>query len=578
MSERAVAERSGSGRLAITREEFRRLPREHKEAWLTAMRRDLLPARSGGSVECARYQQDPVAYAHDVLGLTLTPDQEEMALSVRDHRRTAVKASHAIGKTVLAAAMANWWWDCWEEHIVYITAPSWPQCLGLTFKAVKHQRMGRALPGEILDSGMVRDANRLRAGRHYIRALNAQKQEGFQGEHAAPILIILEEAVGVPPYIWRAVDGLLTEESARVLAIFNPTDEATPAGEMCRSPFVNVLTASGLDHPNILAQLEGEEPPYPGAVELRWVFEMLSRECEVVDTLSEGAFEWWGLSDIETLLTRSRNTLDPGAGRAFYRPNAVFQGQVLGVFPTQADEQVIPRGWLEALPAQEPGDAKPEIGCDVARFGADRSVIVTRRGPVVLAVRALRQMDNLFVTQALREAAQRAARECGGDPKDVPIRIDVTGGLGTGPYDLLRAEKYRVVPVNASNRARDTEQYHNQRSELWFTMRERVREHRLDLSRLDRRLREDLIRELCTPKYKPDSSGRKVVEAKESIKSRLGFSPDLADALNLAFAESGAWWQDKELNQYLLSRGPEAKSEPRKQAIEGNLAAWMKGS
>ncbi|MGH9761389.1 MAG: hypothetical protein ACREDR_20405, partial [Blastocatellia bacterium] len=124
-------------------------------------------------------------------------------MSVRDNRYTAVKASHAIGKTFSAGVAANWWYDCWSEHIVYITAPTWSQALGLTFKEIKMFRRGLRLPGVILETGLVRDRNKSREGRHFIRALNAESGEGFQGEHSAPILIILEEAVGVPMYIWE---------------------------------------------------------------------------------------------------------------------------------------------------------------------------------------------------------------------------------------------------------------------------------------------------------------------------------------------------------------------------------------
>src|SRR5262249_26226374 len=153
-------------------------------------------------------------------------------------------------------------------------------------------RRQRNLPGEILDTGLVRDPDRLRAGAHFIRALNAEKGEGFQGEHSAPILVILEEAVGVPAYIWEAADGLLTHPDCRLLAIANPTDEGTNFGQACSDPLHSVLTASALAHPNILAELRGEDPPYPKAVRLLWVREMLQKNCERVLSLEGDAFEF----------------------------------------------------------------------------------------------------------------------------------------------------------------------------------------------------------------------------------------------------------------------------------------------
>ena len=78
---------------------------------------------------------------------------------------------------------------------------------------------------------------------------------------------------------------------------------------------------------------------------LTWITEKLQKECERSPTLEGDCFEF-----------------PPGSGQCWL-PNAVFQGRVLGEFPSQADEQVIPRGWLTNLPRLVPGPL-PAIGCD----------------------------------------------------------------------------------------------------------------------------------------------------------------------------------------------------------------------
>jgi hypothetical protein len=500
-----------------------------------------------------------------------------------ENRRTIAKASHAVGKTWTAAVAANWFFDCWDEHIVYITAPTWQQCLGLTFKQIKRFRLNLGLDGEILDSGLIRDADRRRAGAHFIKALNAGTGEGFQGEHSSEILIIMEEAVGVPNHIWSATDGLMTAAGCRTLCIANPTDEATVFGEACANGLYNVLTISALDHPNIHAELQAQPQPFPGAVNLLWLREMLQKECELADNPEGESFPFYSLDTLDLAL--SGVPVPDDAVRVYYRPTASFQGRVLGQFPTQADEQVIPRGWLDLLPELAP-EKTPEIGCDVARYGSDRTTIATRCGPKVLSLQALRQLDNAQVTSALREAAAQAARWYNEtfpdaepiDAKQVTIRIDVTGGLGTGPFDTLKREGYRVVPCNAGAKPADKEQFINRRSEMWWVMRDRVREKRVDLSALPQEIRDSLKRELSTPKYKVDGAGRKVVEPKSDIKERLGASPDLADALNLAYTDMGKWWEDRELMSWLRDRGSEpdeAKTESTKAA---GLKALMAGS
>jgi hypothetical protein len=327
----------------------------------------------------SKYQRDPHGYARDVLKVTLTDEQADILTSVRDNRYTLAKASHSVGKSFLAAIAASWFYDCWREHIVYITAPTWQQALGRVFKELKTLRQINHLPGDILHgAGIVRDPDKILEAAHYIRALNAEKGEGFQGEHSAPILIIVEEGVGVPRYIWEAIKGLMTSIDCRVLVIGNPTDKSGDFGLAAENPLYNVLSISGLGHPNIAAELQCQPQPFPKAIGLIYVAEMLEANCTVVETLSEDAFEWHTLERVKGALAGT-----PINGETcYYMPDAIFQGRVLGVFPTQADQQVIPEGWLKALTVLAL-DARywPEIGCDVARFGSDRTTIFVRRGP-----------------------------------------------------------------------------------------------------------------------------------------------------------------------------------------------------
>lgn len=479
-----------------------------------------------------KYQGKPVEYARDVLRATLTREQEAMLASVVASRRTAAKASHAVGKTFGAAIAACYWFDCFERHIVYVTAPTWSQALGLTFKQVRMLRRAARLPGEILDTGLVRDDDRLRRDSHFIKALNAESGEGFQGEHSAPVLVIIEEAVGVPRYIWDATEGLMTHPDCRVFAVANPTDDANPFGEACDSPLYEVHTVRALDHPNVAAELKCQPPPYPEAVRLLWLYEMLTKEAEVVQEPSGDAFRFYAPEVIKSAL--DGRPVTRRSREVWYLPTPYFQGRVLGEFPTQAESQVVPRAWLSDQPALQPA-GECEIGCDTAHMGDDRSTVFLRRGACVLHGREQRRFDSLALVSLIKEVARLGADIASTHPKRVLVKLDITGGYGTGPYDTLKAEGYRVVGVNSSSRASNPELYRNRRSELWFDTRERARERRLDLSRLPADLRRRLVKELSAPKYRIEA-GKKIVEEKAKMKERLGYSPDLADGVNLAFA------------------------------------------
>lgn len=360
----------------------------------------------------------------------------------------------------------------------------------------------------------------------------------------------MEEGVGVPRYIWEAMRGLMTHPECRVFVIGNPTEEANDFGEAAANPRYKVFSLSALEHPNITAELRCEPPPFPKAVRLQWLYEMLSDEAERTATLEGDAFEFYSLPVIEAALRDVPVTEE--SERWFYVPTGDFQGRVLGEFPTQTDEQVIPRGWLKYQPRHEPGeDDFPEVGCDIAHKGNDRTGVGTRWGPCFMSLVELRKMDTVVVTDALREAAKAAAlmwlMRQGYQPEEdreerrllltakrVPVKIDVTGGLGAGPADTLRREGYNVIAVNSSSKPNNKEQFKNKRSELWFDTRVRAREKRLDLSRLPKDIRERLIREWGAPKYEI-MSGKKVVDEKKVTKAKLGQSPDLADTGNLTF-------------------------------------------
>lgn len=482
----------------------------------------------------AIWRVKPELYAKERLNLNLTDAQIQILYSIKDNRRTAVMAHHSLGKTFVVAIALLWWIDCWQSHIGYITAPTWSQALSLTFKQAKRLAIKNKLDFEILESGIIRDRDIYKRTERFIKALNAENGEGFQGEHTAPILIVVDEATGVPGYIFDAAEGLMTHPECRLVEIANPTDESTNFGEHTSSPNYEVFAFSALEHPNIEAELNCQTVPFDGAVRLQWLFEMLKENCEVIETEVADSFEFYSLEVIENALHGI--PVSERSAKTHYKPDAFFQGRVLGQFPTEASNKVIPSGWLKTLPViQNVQNHSLEIGCDVARFGDDRTTIAARRGSVMLGLKECRKFDSFAIVREIKDMLERF-----GGNLITPIKLDVTGGLGTGPYDILINEGFDAIAVNSSEKAFNTEQYPNRRSELWFDLQDRVRDKRLDLSRLDKDLRRRLEKELSTPMYQI-RKGRKTVEEKSEIKKRLGYSPDLADSVNLAFSNDSVY-------------------------------------
>ena len=109
------------------------------------------------------------------------------------------------------------------------------------------------------------------------------------------------------------------------------------------------------------------------------------------------------------------------------------------------------------------------------------------------------------------------------------VFVDATGGYGGGVCDLLEQAGLPVVGVQFAGKAGDP-RYANKRSEMWFLMAEWVKRGAA-LPPLS-----ELVPELTSPTYFFNAD-RFALEPKDQIKQRLGFSPDLADALALTFAQ-----------------------------------------
>lgn len=160
-----------------------------------------------------------------------------------------------------------------------------------------------------------------------------------------------------------------------------------------------------------------------------------------------------------------------------------------------------------------------EIGCDVARFGNDKTVITKRKGYQVL-------WQKVFAKIPTTETARYCMDAAGGD-KSVVIKVDDTG-VGGGVTDQLKDAGYNAIGVNNNQKANNEDRYPNAISEMWFELRDIMLKCQLPAS-------EKLKDQLTQRRYGIDKQGRRFVESKDEYKKRCGESPDLADSLLLSF-------------------------------------------
>ncbi len=195
------------------------------------------------------------------------------------------------------------------------------------------------------------------------------------------------------------------------------------------------------------------------------------------------------------------------------------QGSTAQFIPTELVEQAALRQATAGIPMPR------VLGVDVARFGDDCSVILTRRGRLVEDLKRYHKND--LVTLANEVMA--------GFDQVRPQMIYVDGaGVGGGVVDYLASAGYPVRDVQVGGAAGDKIRYLNKRAELWGEMRHWLATAQLQLPVHELAL---LTADLLGPKYSYTLTGQIALERKQDMKKRGMPSPDAADALALTFFE-----------------------------------------
>lgn len=166
------------------------------------------------------------------------------------------------------------------------------------------------------------------------------------------------------------------------------------------------------------------------------------------------------------------------------------------------------------------------MGVDVARFGDDLSAIAPRQGRVARRIEPHRGLNTMQLASRVAWLCEQARNA--NEPYHA-IFIDVTGGLGAGPYDRV-CEMGVGCPVFAVDfgAGADEGKFRNKRTEMYYRMSEWAKEGCLPADSL-------LEQELVAHTYSFTPSSQFALDAKDVVKERLGRSPDRADALACTF-------------------------------------------
>jgi hypothetical protein len=426
---------------------------------------------------------------------------------LQPHAKVAVKACHASSKTFTAADAVLL--SLLFGGDVLTTAPTWTQVEQVLWGAVRRAVENSVFP--IKEWGDInRTEIRLPTGEFAI-GLSTDQAVRFQGYHSREdsfLLVVMDEAPGVLPGIYEAIEGISAGGDVRRLYIGNPVIASGPfydifAGETLdwdRYTIDAFTTPNlhGLDLDALLAlsddELDESERPY--LVTRRWVYERY--------------YEWG-------------------------EDHPLWQSRVRGAFPEQSEDALISLAWLEAAkrrPAEYQANGGPEIvaGIDVAGPGEDETVCVIRQGAAVLDLRWFAHADARGpVMEMLQHWRPKGLKT---------VNVD-DAGIGHYFLEHLKDNLGTSVTVAGINVGESptmpdaAEKYRNLKAEMYWALRSRIRDG--DFAGLtDQRT----ISQLAGIRYSHDARGRVQIESKDDARKRGVKSPDRAEAIALAFWRS----------------------------------------
>ena len=429
------------------------------------------------------WRDDPVQFVLDNFGVTPDAWQTEVLRAFPKEQRMAMKACKGPGKTCVLA------WLVWN----FIATRPHPKiaCTSISGDNLKDglwtELANWQMRSKFLKSAFEWQKERIisrespetwwASARQWSKTADPSAQaDTLAGLHADYILFVIDEAGGVPDGVAAAAEAALaTGKETKLVLAGNPTQVSGPLYRASTSE-------RHLWHLTEISS-DPEDPNRTPRVSIKWAQEQIDK---------------------------------------YGRDNPWVMVNVLGRFP--------PSGLNNLLGPDEVGaclgrnikedsyrHAAKIMGVDVARFGDDRTVIFKRQG--------LASWDPIVMRNARTEdIAARVAKEAANWEPD-GICVDGSGGYGAGVIDALRLTNLQVHEIQFGGKASDP-RYLNKRAEMWFEMAEWIKAGAA-LPNMP-----ELQRVLCAPMYFFKQS-KFQLEEKDQIKARLGYSPDLGDALCL---------------------------------------------
>jgi hypothetical protein len=438
------------------------------------------------------WREDPRIFVREVFGATPDYWQDDVLAAFPASPRMAMRCSKGPGKTALLA------WLIWN---FLLTRPH-PK---VAATAITGDNLSDNLWSELakwqkrsplLEAMFSWQKTRIVCKEHpetwwcsartWPRSASPEQQaDTLAGLHADYLLFVLDESGGIPDAVMAAAEGGLAnvvdpaKQEAHIVQAGNPTHLEGPLYRACtgerRLWHVTEITS------------DPDDPKRTPRVSVEW---------------AQAQIEKYG-RDNPWVLVNVFGRFPPASINALIGPDEV----------RDAMKRVLQESQYEF--------AARVLGVDVARQGDDASVIFPRQGRIAFAPHVLRNVTGDQGAGAVsRKWTEWDADAC---------FMDGSGGWATSWVDHLRHLGRSAIPVQFAGTPNDA-RFANKRAEILFACAQWVKDGGC-LPNLP-----ELVSEMTATTY-TFRGDKFLCEDKDSIKARIGRSPDHFDALALTFAQ-----------------------------------------
>lgn len=435
------------------------------------------------------YIDHPVEFAIDILKVQPTLEQQAVMNDVAKFPMVSVKSGHGVGKSALESWIIWWYISTRPYPKILCTAPTKHQLHDILWAEVsKWKRNSKSLDK---DFEWTSEKIYLKGSQEewFAIARTSNKPDALQGTHAEHVLIIIDEASGVPDIVFEPVLGSMSTIDAKLLMCGNPTQLA--------GFFYESHTTKRELYKN--HTIDGSK-------------------CERVDK-----------NYVQTIIDM------------FGKDSDVYRVRVAGEFPKANPDSFIGLDMIRTEKKVIDIVESIDLGVDVARYGDDESVVATTYNKSqVERLNVFKHNDTMKLTGQIVNIIKMLNLKY----PSIIVRVKIDcDGLGVGVYDRL---KEVIVEKNLKAKAIECHfggkggkvsydepiEYYNSTGIMWGTLRSKLKNNEITIPN-----NEELIKQITNRKYFINSDGTIKLERKEDMKKRNVHSPDRADAVVLSLYE-----------------------------------------